>query len=123
MTQDPQLYFPSKGSHTQDFYALKNQSNPQTSDPEASMITTGPPGSKLRFHTWNIKTLAEMRRLRKDRTEWRKWIERGYPNASKGKIRRRRMGETNKDLPRLHFVHHKTHMEWRDRTRDHSGGR
>ena len=26
MTQDPQLYFPSEGSHTQDFYALKKNS-------------------------------------------------------------------------------------------------
>ena len=28
MTRDPQLYFPSEGSHTQDFYALKNPSTP-----------------------------------------------------------------------------------------------
>ena len=27
------------------------------------------------------RTLAEMRRLCKDGTEWWKWIERGYPNA------------------------------------------
>ena len=26
MTQDQQVYFPSKGSHTRDFYALKNPS-------------------------------------------------------------------------------------------------
>ena len=26
-TRDPQLYFPSKGSHTQDFYALKKSIN------------------------------------------------------------------------------------------------
>ena len=26
MTWDPRLYFPSKGSHTQDFYAMKNPS-------------------------------------------------------------------------------------------------
>ena len=50
-TQDPRLYFPSKGSHTQDFYALKKIHrprpglNPRTSDPVASMITTEPPGS------------------------------------------------------------------------------
>ena len=50
-TRHPRLYFPSEGSHTQDFYALKKihrprpGSNPRTSDPEASMITTGPPGS------------------------------------------------------------------------------
>ena len=50
-TRDPRLYFPSEGSHTQDFLRSEkiNQSrpgsNPGTSDPEASMITTGPPGS------------------------------------------------------------------------------
>ena len=49
-TRDPWLYFPSEGRHTQDFYALKIHRpwlglNPRTSDPEASMITTGPPGS------------------------------------------------------------------------------
>ena len=27
-TRDPRLYFPSEGSHTQDFYALKNPSTP-----------------------------------------------------------------------------------------------
>ena len=47
-TRNPQLYFLSEGSYTQDFYALKKKihrprrgSNPRTSDPEASMITTG----------------------------------------------------------------------------------
>ena len=48
-TSDRRLYFPSEGSHTQNFYALKNlpttaefePANP--SDPVASMITTGPP--------------------------------------------------------------------------------
>ena len=50
-TWDPQLYFPSEGSHTQDFYTLKKSIDPgrvlnlQTSDPVESMITTGPPGS------------------------------------------------------------------------------
>ena len=49
-TRDPRLYFPSEGSHTQDFYSLKKVPwprpglNPRTSDPVASMITTGPPG-------------------------------------------------------------------------------
>ena len=49
-TRDPQLYFPSEGSHTQDFYTLKKSINPGwdqtrwTSDPEESMITTGLPG-------------------------------------------------------------------------------
>ena len=28
MTQDPWLYFPSKGSHTEDFYSLKKSINP-----------------------------------------------------------------------------------------------
>ena len=51
-TGDPRLYFPSKGSHTQDFYALKTHRprpglNPRTSDSVASMITMGPPGSKI----------------------------------------------------------------------------
>ena len=31
------------------------------------------------------RTLAEMRRLCEDRTEWWKWTERGYPDARKGK--------------------------------------
>ena len=49
----PRLYFSSKGSHTQDFYALKKIHrsqlglNPRTSDPVASMITTGPLRSTL----------------------------------------------------------------------------
>ena len=57
-TRDLRLYFPSEGSHTQDFCALKKFHlprpglNPRTSDPMASkiilsMITTGPPGSTL----------------------------------------------------------------------------
>ena len=47
MTRDQRLYFPSEGSHTQDFYALKKIHrpqqglNPRTLDPVASMITTG----------------------------------------------------------------------------------
>ena len=50
-TRDLRLYFPSEGSHTHDFYALKKihrtrpSLNPRTSDPVGSMITTGPPGS------------------------------------------------------------------------------
>ena len=28
MTQDPRVYFPSEGSHTQDFYALKKSIDP-----------------------------------------------------------------------------------------------
>ena len=48
-TWDPRLYFTSEGSHTQDFYALKKIHRPRpglntrSSDPVASMITTGPP--------------------------------------------------------------------------------
>ena len=50
-TRDPRLYFPSKGSHTQNFYAEKiHRPRPslirRTSDPAASMITTGPLGSR-----------------------------------------------------------------------------
>ena len=33
MTQDQRLYFPFEGSHTQDFYALKNQSTLAGFDP------------------------------------------------------------------------------------------
>ena len=42
-TRDPRLYFPSEGSHTPEFYALKKIHrtrpglNPRTSDPEAKM--------------------------------------------------------------------------------------
>ena len=60
-TRDPRLYFPSEASHTQDFYALKKihrprpGSNPRTSDPEASMITTGPPG-------WTMESWSTTRR-------------------------------------------------------------
>ena len=49
------LYFPSEGSDTQDFYALKKihrprpGSKPRTSDPEANMITPRPPGSTESF--------------------------------------------------------------------------
>ena len=48
--RDQRLYFPSEGSHTQDFFALKNLSirpglNPTISDPVASMITTEPENS------------------------------------------------------------------------------
>ena len=52
-TRDPRLYFPSGGNHTQDFYALKKIHRPRpglnlrTSDPVASMITTGPPRSTI----------------------------------------------------------------------------
>ena len=51
MIWDQQLYFPSEGSHTQNFYALKKSIDPQlglnlrTSDPVASMITTASLGS------------------------------------------------------------------------------
>ena len=50
--RDQRLYFSSEGSHPQDFYALKIHRirpslNPRTSDPVASMITTGPPVSTL----------------------------------------------------------------------------
>ena len=50
-TWETLLYFPSERSHTQDFFTVwKNPSTPAgiepaTSDPDASMITTGPPGS------------------------------------------------------------------------------
>ena len=33
MTQDPRRYFPSEGSHTQDFYALKIPSTPAGFEP------------------------------------------------------------------------------------------
>ena len=33
MTWDPQLYFPSEGSHLQDFYAKKNSSTPAGFEP------------------------------------------------------------------------------------------
>ena len=32
-TRDPRLYFPSEGSHTQDFYVLKNTSTPAGFEP------------------------------------------------------------------------------------------
>ena len=59
-TREPQLYFPSKQIHTQDFYSLKKiyrprpGSNLQTSDPEQSMITTRPPGSTKMNSMWNV---------------------------------------------------------------------
>ena len=43
MTRNPWLYFPSEGSHTQDFYALKNPSTP------AGFETSYPPFSILRW--------------------------------------------------------------------------
>ena len=51
-TRDLRLYFPSEGSHTQDFYALNKSIDPSrvwTRDPMASMITTGTPGSRYLF--------------------------------------------------------------------------
>ena len=50
---DPWLYFPSEGTHTQDFTLWKIPRsrpglNPWTLDPVASMITTGPPGPTRR---------------------------------------------------------------------------
>ena len=53
-TRDPRLYFPSDGSHSQDFYALRKMHrprpglNPRTSDPEESVLTPRPPGSTKR---------------------------------------------------------------------------
>ena len=52
-TRKQWLYFPSKGSHTQNFYALKihrprSGLNPRTSNPVASMIITGSPGSTVK---------------------------------------------------------------------------
>ena len=50
-TRDPRLYFPSKGSITQNFYSLRKSIDSgriwtlRTSDPVASMITTRPLGS------------------------------------------------------------------------------
>ena len=50
-TRDQRLYFPSEGSHTMDFYGLKNFIDPmlvwirEHRIQMASMITTGPPGS------------------------------------------------------------------------------
>ena len=46
-TRDPWLYSPSEGSHTQDFYTLRESINLRTSDPVASMRTTKPPGPTL----------------------------------------------------------------------------
>ena len=52
-TRDLLLYLSSEGSHTQDFLRSEKSiyprpgSNPRNSDPEASMLTTGPPGSTL----------------------------------------------------------------------------
>ena len=40
MTRDPRLYFHSEGSHTQDFYALKNPSTPVGFEP-ANLGTSG----------------------------------------------------------------------------------
>ena len=77
-TRDPRLYFPSEGSHTQDFYALKNsidprqRSNLRTSDPEASMITTGPPGSTHQFEHICIvyNRFCTATQKRKKRLQW-----------------------------------------------------
>ena len=63
-TRVPRLYFTSEGSHTQDFYALKKIHrqrpglNPWISDPEASMITTGTPGSAIFLFEFRKHTLA-----------------------------------------------------------------
>ena len=45
-TRDPRLYFPPEGFlHSEKIHQPQPGSNARTSDLEASMITTGPPGS------------------------------------------------------------------------------
>ena len=42
-TLDPRLYFPSEGSHTQDFYALKKSIDPgrdRTREPRIQMLVS-----------------------------------------------------------------------------------
>ena len=65
-TRDPRRYFPSEGSHTQDYYALKKSIdprpglNPRTSDPAASTITTGPPGYISTCQQYNSDQLESL---------------------------------------------------------------
>jgi len=70
-TWDRRLYFPSKGRHTEDFFARKNRQlrpglNPRSWVPEASTLTTRPPKplSSVRTHLtqsiiWSTKTKQE----------------------------------------------------------------
>ena len=84
-TRDPRLYFSSKRSHTQDFYALKKihrprpGSNLRTSDPEACMITTGPPGSTL---------LQSERTTARDSVQHKRWTYLFYRTVNTGSQQR-----------------------------------
>ena len=52
MIPDLRLYFPSEGSHTQDFYALKNPSTPAGIEP----ANLGPSGEYDNHGTTGIET-------------------------------------------------------------------
>ena len=54
MTQDPQLNIPCKGSHTQDFYALKKSINPGWDEPAnlRSNSKYDNHGTTVVDHTW-----------------------------------------------------------------------
>ena len=67
MTQDPQLHFPSEGNRTQDFYDLKKIHRPQkgmnlqTSNPVASIITTGTRGQRNNRNEGSIAIIKKLR--------------------------------------------------------------
>ena len=69
-TRDSRRYFPSEGSHTQDFYALKKIHrprpglNPRTLNPVASMITAGPSGRDIigMFESFNLTYIIMLAR-------------------------------------------------------------
>ena len=79
-TRDPRLYFPSEGNHTQDFYSLKNPSNPGTSDPAESMINPRPLGwTKINFkiylgflHTKNLNINNKQSLMKKGKIDYKR---------------------------------------------------
>ena len=62
-TRDPWLYFPSEGSHTQDFYSLKNPSTPAEIEP----ANLGSRGECDNHWTTGVDSRNEMR--------WSSYIE------------------------------------------------
>jgi hypothetical protein len=59
-TWDRLFYFPSEGSHAEDFYIRKIRRlrpglNPRTREPEASMLTTRPPKPQYRSYCLQIR--------------------------------------------------------------------
>ena len=71
-TWDPQLYFLSEGSHTQDFYALKNPSTPAGIKP----TNLGSRGEYDNHWTTGVDFYQSERTIARDVVRYKRWI---YP--------------------------------------------